>query len=256
MTAKKILIVEDSPTQAEIFKSMLKGAGYNVIIANTGEEGLKILELESPDLVMLDLILPGINGYEVCKKIKANPKHKHIPVVVVTIVPEEEAKNRVMELGALDFITKPVNEEILIKTVARQIEELVKKGALHKKKRPKVLIIDDEPYHVELIKDRLKFNNYDVIYSYNGNEGLEKIKKEKPDLVLLDIMLPEIDGFEISKKIKAYPQTKDLPIIMLTAVGIKDLEEKCKEAGADHCIRKPYEPKELIDTIKSLLQEN
>lgn len=256
MTTKKILVVEDSPTQAEIFKSALKSAGYNVIIANTGEEGLKTLESESPDLVMLDLILPGINGYEVCKKIKANPKHKHVPVVIVTIISEEEAKNKAIKTGAVDFITKPIDETALIISVAKQIKELAKKDALHKKKSPKVLIIDDEPDHVELIKLRLEANNYDVIYAYNGNEGIEKIKKEKPDLVLLDIMMPGIDGYEVSKKIKSDPKTKNLPIIMLTAAGIKDLEEKCKEAGADYCIRKPYESKEIIDTIKSILKEN
>lgn len=117
----------------------------------------------------------------------------------------------------------------------------------------KILFIEDEIELIELVKARLEANNFEVVSAVNGREGLEKVYSEKPDLVLLDLLLPEMDGFRVCQRIKQDSTIKDIPVIVVTASGMKDLGQQCKFAGADDFVKKPYEPAEFIAKINSLL---
>ena len=120
-------------------------------------------------------------------------------------------------------------------------------------KRKRILIIEDEPYMVELLKTRLEANNYEVIVAYDGMEGWRKARNEHPDLILLDIMLPGMDGFKICKLLKHDVRYRNVPIIMLTARANKEDMMMGKEAGADAYIAKPFDSKLLIQKIEELL---
>jgi len=120
-------------------------------------------------------------------------------------------------------------------------------------KRKRILIIEDEPYMVELLKTRLEANNYEVIVAYDGMEGWRKARNEHPDLILLDIMLPGMDGFKICKLLKHDIRYRNVPIIMLTARANKEDMMMGKEAGADAYIAKPFDSKLLIQKIEELL---
>ena len=118
----------------------------------------------------------------------------------------------------------------------------------------KILIIEDEPEQVKLISMRLKANGYEVISTELAREGLRIAEEEKPDLILLDILLPDISGLEVAESLKSDTTTKDIPIIAITAVGTPDIEEQCREAGISDFLRKPYESQDLIDKIKKQLE--
>jgi len=121
--------------------------------------------------------------------------------------------------------------------------------------KKKILVIEDEPHHVLLIQARLESEGLTAISALDGEEGLKKVKEEKVDLIVLDIVMPKIDGVEVCRRLKQDPGTKKIPVLILTASGVKDIEEECLNAGADDFLRKPYEAGEFVGKIKVLLKD-
>ena len=117
----------------------------------------------------------------------------------------------------------------------------------------RILFIEDEPDQIVLIKARLEASGYEFDSASDGESGLKKVSADKPDLVLLDVILPGIDGIEVCKRLKQDPKTKEVPIIILTAIGIKDAEEKCMACGADSFLKKPYDSAVLMKEIKRFI---
>lgn len=121
--------------------------------------------------------------------------------------------------------------------------------------KKKILFIEDEPDQIMMVSMRLKKNNYEVISAMEGQEGLEKVVTEKPDLILVDILMPGMDGFEVCRRLRKDPVTKNIPVIATTAAGMDDIEYQCRTAGADDCVRKPYDSADLLTKIKRLLEK-
>jgi len=121
--------------------------------------------------------------------------------------------------------------------------------------KKKILFIEDEPDQVLMIELRLKRSGFAVVTAQDGEEGLKKVYEEKPDLILLDIIMPKMNGFEVCQQLKQNPATRKIPIIMTTAAGIDDIEQKCFLLGADDCVRKPYDSTDLLSKIKEFLKD-
>lgn len=122
-------------------------------------------------------------------------------------------------------------------------------------KKKKILFIEDEPDQIKMISLRLEKNGYEVISSLDGAEGLRMAVREKPDLILLDVIMPGMDGFEVCRQLRKDPVTRHIPIISTTAAGMDDVEHQCLTAGADDCVRKPYESSDLLVKIRRLLEK-
>jgi len=122
-------------------------------------------------------------------------------------------------------------------------------------KKKKILFIEDEPDQIAMVSLRLEKNGYHVISSLDGEEGVEMAVKEKPNLILTDVIMPGIDGFEVCRRLRKNPATKHIPIISTTATGMDDVEHQCLTAGADDCMRKPYNSSDLLVKIKRLLEK-
>jgi len=122
-------------------------------------------------------------------------------------------------------------------------------------RKKRILFIEDEPDQILMIALRLKKNGYEVISSMDGEEGLKMAAKEKPDLILVDVVMPGIDGLEVCRRLRKDPATKRIPIISTTAAGMDDVECQCVAAGADECVRKPYDSPDLLAKIKRLLEK-
>ena len=120
----------------------------------------------------------------------------------------------------------------------------------------KILFIEDEFDQIRMLKIRLEASGFEFISAMDGEEGLWKAQREKPDLILLDIVIPKLDGYEVCKRLKQSPDTKNIPIIILSASGLKDVEESCLTIGADDFVRKPYNSEGLVSKIKLFLNEN
>jgi two-component system cell cycle response regulator len=122
-------------------------------------------------------------------------------------------------------------------------------------KKKKILFIEDEPDQIMMISLRLQKSDYAVISATDGEQGLKMAAAEKPDLILLDVIMPGMDGFEVARRLRSSPATKNIPIISTTAAGMDDIERQCIAAGASDCVRKPYDSTDLLAKIKRLLEK-
>ena len=120
--------------------------------------------------------------------------------------------------------------------------------------KKKILFIEDEPEQIMMVSLRLEAHDYKIISAGNGEEGLKKAEKENPNLILLDLVMPKMDGAEVCRRLKENPRTKDIPVIIITASGVKNLEQKCLALGAKDIIRKPFESADLVNKVKALLE--
>lgn len=219
-----VLVVEDDPKTSELLCIFLHNAGYRTITAFDGEDALQKARQYRPFAITLDVMLPKKDGWEVLKELKEDRDVKDIPVLVVSVI---DNKDIGFGLGAADYLCKPVSRnELLSKLTSYGLPPVV--NSLH----TKVLIIDDEPNSVELFSTLLTSEGYEVLKAYGGKEGIEKVFQYKPDLILLDLLMPEMNGFDVIEKLKASPEISTIPIIVITA---KDLTQEDKEK-LNHCV--------------------
>lgn len=251
MSRKKILIVEDHVDIRDIIRFYLEAEGYNVIETSRGEDVVRIIEKEKPDLVTLDIMLPGINGFELLRIIKCDPRPEisKIPVIVLSVLAKDKNK---YQHGFAEFISKPFEKYELIDSVKRVLASIEKEKQLSRK----ILVVDDEPDIVEIIAFYLKNMGYESIKAFDGKEAIEKAKNEKPDLIILDIQMPKVSGFEVIKILKKDNEASCIPIIVLTGTHISEEDKKHGlRLGASKYLTKPFDSMTLIKDIKELLCE-
>ncbi|MFN3532709.1 MAG: response regulator [Candidatus Brocadia sp.] len=219
-----VLVVEDDPKTNELLCIFLNKSGYNTIPAFDGEEALQKARAFKPFAITLDVMLPKKDGWEVLKELKEDKDVKDIPVLVVSII---DNKDIGFGLGATDYLCKPVNRsELLSKLASYKLPPIVNNA------HTRILIIDDEPNSVELLSTLLVSEGYEVLKAYGGKEGIDKAFQYKPDLIFLDLMMPEISGFDVVDKLKTSPETDTIPVIVITAM---DLTQADKEK-LNHCV--------------------
>lgn len=208
---KPILVVEDNPLAANLMSLWLKEAGYKVEIASTGEDALQKAVTLIPAAITLDILLPRMDGWRVLHRLKEMEETKDIPIIVVSII---EDKSFGLSLGAVDYMIKPVSRNELITKISQLTSG---EGRPHR-----ILVIDDNPADVSLIEEILKLDEYEVLKATGGLEGLKTARIERPDLVILDLMMPDLDGFDVMRLLESDENTRGLPVILFTA---KDLTE-------------------------------
>ncbi len=216
------LVVDDDDKSAELLRLQLESAGFRVERAATGEVALELAGRETPDLVTLDINLPGINGWEFLQGFRQVQQFAKIPVVIVSVIAD---RSRGLSLGANQVLQKPVGREQLVR-------------ALHAMGFPcsgaqsqTLLVIDDDPKAVQLLCNYLTPAGFTVLSAFGGQEGIEMARRELPDLIVLDLMMPEVNGFDVVDALKLEPGTAAIPIIILTAQSIS-LQERAM-LGAD-----------------------
>lgn len=240
-----ILIVEDDRPTSELMTFYLIQGGYRVAHAFSGDAVIdRIYELR-PFAVILDIMLPGKDGWEILQEIKSDPELKDTPVIISSIIDNNELG---FALGASDYLVKPVDRSSLF----QKLNEL--SFSKKKMRRPvTILCIDDNDDPLDLLRAILEPEGYTVITATTGKEGIEKSMIHRPDLVILDLMMPDLDGFEVARILKENPATMDIPIFVLTAKDIT-VEERLRLAGKiSKCMQKSYFAKEdLLMHIREL----
>ena len=218
-----VLVVEDDAAAAELLRLYLAGAGYRVEVARDGEEGFAKAWQLQPNLITLDLQLPKVDGWDVLIRLKGEPATRDIPVVIVSIV-EEHGKG--FALGAADYLVKPVSREEMLQALQRL-------GLTRPRRRERltILTIDDDPLAVELVETILTAEGFHVLKAYGGVEGLAVARQELPALLILDLLMPDLDGFAVLEQLRADPATAAIPIIILTSQNLT-LHEKERLQGA------------------------
>lgn len=242
---RKILVIDDEADIREIVRLCLSDEGCEVIEAGNGQEGILKAQQEKPDLIFLDIMLPGINGFEVAKHLKDDPNTQNIPIIILSVLAQDSQYRQ----GILDYISKPFRQEDLVATVRRIFTKI--DGKMTKKM---VLVVDDDPDIVDIIAICLKDNGLIPEKAYNGIEALEKIKNKTVDLILLDINMPGMNGFDVIKHLKEDPKTCDIPIVVLTGTYISDDDKKHGlTLGVAKYLTKPFSGEDLVKEIKGAM---
>jgi signal transduction histidine kinase/DNA-binding response OmpR family regulator len=213
-----VLVIEDDPSAVRLLREYLEAAGYRIRVAATGESGLASVAQQLPAAIILDVLLPGIDGWEVLRRLKADERTGDIPVIIVTVVEERGVG---LALGAADYLVKPIHREALLSCLARYVT--TGHGAGQQKR---VLVVDDEAAALTLIRAALEPEGYAVVTAQGGRAALEWAQLgQSVDLVVCDLVMPEVDGFEVIAALKRESRTASVPIVVCTAHDLS-LEQK------------------------------
>lgn len=225
---QRAVIIEDDKNSAELLAEYLKDIGYVSSIVPTGEEGLSALETMKPDLVVLDILLPGMNGWEMLAALKSKPSLANIPVIVVSILDERE---KGLALGAVDYLTKPIERSRLLGCIQKAVGRTPGE-------RCRALVVDDDAKALELFNDYLTGMGVDVFLAPDSKEGLRVAKDILPDIIFLDLIMPGIDGFTFLDEMRKDPVLKDIPVVVLTSKSLTATEKSFLEQRVEYVARK------------------
>ncbi len=209
-----VLIIEDNLQASQLLQMYLQEAGYRTEIAKDGSEGIEKAKQLKPHIITLDMIMPVKDGWQVLKELKRHPICKDIPIIIISITDEKKLG---FSMGAIDYFVKPVNREEFLCSLKK-----IPFCRLDNKQHPKVLIIDDDRNASELIQVMLQAEGYDVIRTMHGKEGMRLALSESPDLIILDLIMPDISGFNVAYQLKQNVKTRNTPIIILTSMEVDD----------------------------------
>ncbi len=261
MNTTRILIVDHDTEHATSNKKILENAGYEVTVADNGKKGLEIARASKPHLIILDAMLPDINGLSVCRELKDDSRLGLTKIIILTALgtsPEGYLSNMAKEHKADAFFAKPVEAKVLLGKVQDLLAESAQ-GSGAPKAKGKILLIDDDPDFLKATQRILESNRYEVVTAENGEDGIAKAKYESPDLIVLDVIMPGKDGYSVCHELRNIDQTRPIPVIMLTAVGQQlSKPEYAVDMAIDHqaddYIDKPVDSQTLIKKIEKHLR--
>lgn len=239
------LIVEDSPQASDLLRVYVESAGYRVEVAHDGEQAVDMTKRLHPNVITLDLMLPIKDGWQVLKELKRHPLCKQIPIIIVSIIDE---KNLGFSLGAVDYFVKPVNRSDLLRTMER-VHILPKVGD----RRPTVLVVDDDRASTDLVQVILENEGYRVLKAFHGKDGVELAAREHPDLIILDLIMPEMSGFNVAYQLKNIPATRSIPIVVLTSMDIdQDTHARMESYVSGIMSKSSFTKRDLLREISNI----
>jgi len=245
VSGRPILIVDDDPHSRDMLRKTLESAGFPVVTASNGEEGLRLARRLKPSLITLDVLMPGMDGWAVLQEVKADPELARIPVMMISIAGDKDLG---FTLGAVECLTKPVDRERL-RRLANQYA--LANGGGH------ALVVDDDEGIRSLFQRALEADGWTVALAENGAVALELAAAHRPDLVLLDLMMPVMDGFEFVMRYRRLEGCKETPVIVVTA---KDLDEGEREhllGGVERIVEKgALTRQELLQQVRELVAKH
>lgn len=232
-----VLLIDDEPINGQLMKRYLDQEGWTLAVAESGSEGLKLARELRPDVICLDILMPGMDGWSVLQSLKSDPQLQDIPVVIWSMTGD---KTLGFSLGASDFLMKPIDRDRLSKIMDKYVTS---------RSRHAVLVIEDDTATSELMTRLLQKEGYVVTQAGNGRVALECLRQEVPRLILLDLMMPEMDGFQFVAEMRKQEQWREIPIVVVTAKTIT-AEDRIK---LDNQVRSVIQKGESVQ--QSLLAE-
>jgi CheY-like chemotaxis protein len=237
-----VLVIDDEQSSRDLIVGQLKRSGWQVRTASSGVEGIKLAREIHPCAIVLDILMPQMDGWTVLNVLKNDPALADIPIVLCSIVAELK---RGFSLGAADFLVKPVSREKLARTLSRFCPG----------PPCKLLIVEDDSSTTETFRRAARRIGWDVTAAGNGNEALEAVARQIPNLILLDLMMPEMDGFSVVEALQQNPDWREIPVIVITAKNLSAHERGRLEGYVQAIVAKGTEsPKTLADKVIALVR--
>jgi CheY-like chemotaxis protein/anti-sigma regulatory factor (Ser/Thr protein kinase) len=240
--AGTVLVIDDERATHELLERELGVRGYQVLHASGGREGLRLVQETRPDAITLDIIMPELDGWTVLRELKANAELRDIPVILVTILGDREMG---FTLGAADYLTKPIDTDALLRALGWFL------AAGH---QAEVLIVDDDPATREMLRRTVAKRGWTAVEAADGREALTRLEEATPAIVLLDLMMPGVDGFEVLEAMCRKESWRDIPVIIITAKDL-DREDLARLNGrAEKVFQKgAYNRAELINIVHGII---
>ena len=254
---RQALVVEDSQSAAEQIQRYLGDLGARAELHTLAGGAIARARELQPDLIMLDILLPDAVGWELLRQLKAEPRTRNIPVIIVSVVDEPE---RARALGAAAFLVKPIGRATFLSTLQR-LGYTVAAAGEHgggqavARAAPKILLAEDNQATIDVMEDYLQAKGYEVVVARNGAEALAHAQEAQPALILMDIQMPGMDGLEAIGRLRADDQLRGIPIIAVTALAMPGDRERCLAAGADDYLTKPVNLRALLATIQTHIHQ-
>jgi two-component system NtrC family sensor kinase len=257
----QILIVEDSETQALKLRCILEDQGWSVCVAATVQAALEKINRTLPDLIVVDYHLPGVTGDEFCRKVRMNVETRSVPMLMFTADDTQAAQLRSLESGADDYIPKSTDADILL----LRVRALLRKSSVQTSRmgpsdsyfhKARLLAIDDSPTYLEFLSQEFESEGYTVEKAASGSEGLKRLETEIFDCVLVDLMMPDMDGITVCRELNRMRRGMNNPIIVLMLTARENKEDMTQglEAGADDFVGKSSDKAVLKGRIRALLR--
>ena len=235
----RVLIIDDDESVHDVLRALLLREGYDVTSAKTGPEGLALAQQIRPHVVILDILLPEIDGVNVLAQFKATPGLTNVPVILLTLGGAAEMG---IALGAADYVSKPVDSSRLLPILARH-EAL--------RDQNPVLVVEDDDSSREVIVRLLEREGWAALQAENGRKALEILKAHTPSVVLLDLLMPELDGFSVLREMRAHAVWRDIPVVVLTSLDLTNEVRRFLEQQAERVLQKgSYSRDELLKEVR------
>jgi signal transduction histidine kinase/DNA-binding response OmpR family regulator len=240
--AKTVLVIDDDPEACEIIVRHLTRRGFEAVIAHSGEEGLRLAADIQPCAITLDIMMPEMDGWTVLNALKADAALKDIPVVMVSMLDDKSAG---YTLGATSYLTKPVDRDALLDAINK-----------HRTSSNCVLIIEDHVDTRAMMARVVERAGFSVQQAANGREGIEQLQASTPDIILLDLMMPVMDGFDFIVKMRANEQWRELPVVVITAKDLSESEKQFLSGRVQNALEKgAYTREHLLAMVRSALSD-
>jgi two-component system cell cycle response regulator len=271
----RVLVVDDILPNIKLLEAKLNSEYYEVLTAENGPEALEKIRSESPDIVLLDVMMPGMDGFEVCKTIKDDAEIAHIPVVMVTALTDSEDRVRGLEAGADDFLSKPINDVALMARV-RSLVRLkmtidewrvrentasqlgVSEDSVTAMNEPvenaKILIIEDQDFEIEKFRETLSVDNDQVYALKSGPEAMEKIQEQPFDLVIVSLNLQQEDGLRLCSHLRSNEKTRSTPILMVGSEEDMQRIARGLEMGTHDYVVRPVDRNEFLARVRTQIR--
>jgi len=240
--ANTVLVIDDDPNVQDLMRRMLTREGFRVVTASAGEEGLKHAGQLHPDVITLDVMMPSMDGWAVLSALKADPELADIPVIMLTIM---DSKNMGYTLGASDYLTKPIDRDRLVAVLQKYQHDLA--GS-------QVLLVEDDAETREILRHTLEKTGCTVTEAENGRKALERVGDRPPTLILLDLMMPEMDGFQFVAELRQHEAWRLIPVVVITAKDITPQDRLRLNGYVEKIIRKEtYTSEKLLAEVRDLV---
>ena len=238
-----VLVIDDDATARELIADNLKVGGFSVVTAAGGLEGLKLAKELRPIAITLDAMMPDLDGWSVLAALRQDAELAEIPVIMVTILDEQR---RATALGAAGYLTKPIERH----TLQRMI------GRFRASARPtRILLVEDDALQRERVREWLEGQPWTVQEATNGREALARLQADKPDVILLDLMMPEMDGFAVVAALQKEAGWRDIPVIVITSLDLDAKDRERLNSGVQSVlVKETFRPAELVERIRRLVQ--
>jgi adenylate cyclase len=241
-TADRVLVIDDDATARELIADHLKAEGFSVVTAAGGVQGLKLAKQLRPTAITLDVMMPDLDGWSVLAALRQDPELADIPVIMITIVDEHR---RGIALGAAGYLTKPIDRERLHRLVNRFRAQVPP---------TRVLLVEDDSVQRERMLGWLEGPQWTVREAENGREALKRIQESKPDVILLDLMMPEMDGFAVVAALQKEAGWRDIPVIVITSLDLDAKDRERLNAGVQFVlVKERFRPADLVERIRRLV---